>query len=156
MNKLQTYIPQIIIITIFLGGLYFYSTYKDSKQLEGFNSGNENIRCPNLLLQNENGYYLYNTKLDTVPGVNPIVFNALEEYVDFLEWQHSIGIRCPVLYLQKTTNVQGNSVYKVRPNISDQSWGSSLMVKQHKNTGPTEFPANKNEITDNLIHQQTN
>ena len=80
-------------------------------------------RCPNILIQKGAKFYLYNSKLDEVPGVNPVEFNNLEEYVEFIEWQHGAGIRCPVLYLQNTYDAQGNRVYKVRPSVTDPQGG---------------------------------
>jgi len=58
-----------------------------------------------------------------VPGVNPVEFDNLEEYTEFLDWQRSQGIRCPVLYLQQSYDAQGNEVYKSRPGVSEQQGG---------------------------------
>jgi hypothetical protein len=58
-----------------------------------------------------------------VPGVNPIEFENLEDYTEFLDWQHSQGIRCPVLFLQQTYDAQGNPVYKARPSVTEQQGG---------------------------------
>ena len=68
--------------------------------------------CPDLLLEENRKFYLYNSKLVKVPGVNPVVFNTLNDYVEFLEWQRSQGVRCNVQHLRKTTNAQGESVYR--------------------------------------------
>jgi hypothetical protein len=109
----------LLLIIVFLIGLYFYAKNKD--QPEGFTVG-EN-RCPNLLIQKGAKYYLYNTQLVEVPGVNPIEFNNLEDYVEFLDWQRSQNIRCPVLYLQESYNAQGVSVYKARPSVLEPQAG---------------------------------
>jgi hypothetical protein len=66
---------------------------------------------------------LYNSKVAKVPGVNPVEFDNLEDYTEFLDWQRSQGIRCPVLYLQQTFDAQGNPVYKVRPSVSEPQGG---------------------------------
>jgi hypothetical protein len=108
-------------IFIFLVGLYFYATKCDYK--EGLTNASGGPRCPNLLIQKGSRFYLYNTKLAEVPGVNPIEFDNLEDYTEFLDWQHSQGIRCPVLYLQETYDAQGNPVYKVRPSVSEPQAG---------------------------------
>ena len=111
-------------ILLFLGGLYFYVSYSGKQHLlEGLTSNNGEQRCPNLLIQKGSKYYLYNTNLVEVPGVNPIEFNDLEEYTEFLEWQRGAGIRCPVLYLQNSYDAQGERVYKVRPSVSDPQGG---------------------------------
>ena len=80
-------------------------------------------RCPNMLIQKGSRFYLYNSKLTQVPGVNPIEFDNLEDYTEFLDWQRSQGIRCPVLYLQESYDAQGNRVYKARPSVSEPQAG---------------------------------
>jgi hypothetical protein len=76
-----------------------------------------------MLIQKGAAFYLYNTKLAEVPGVNPVRFNNLEEYVEFLDWQRSQGIRCPVLYLQEVYDTQGNLTYKARPCVTEPQGG---------------------------------
>jgi hypothetical protein len=111
----------ILLTLIFLAGLcFFIISNMYPKVLEGFSSQH---RCPNLLVQKDAKLYLYTTNLAEVPGVNPIVFNNLEEYTEFIEWQRSAGIRCPVLYLQNTYDAQGNRVYKIRPSVSEPQGG---------------------------------
>ena len=112
------------IILVFLGGLYFYiKFYNNDKMLEGLTTINGELRCPNLLIQKGTKYYLYNSNIAQVPGVNPIEFNNLEEYTEFLEWQRGAGIRCPVLYVQNIYDAQGNRVYKVRPSVTELQGG---------------------------------
>ncbi len=110
-----------------LGGIYFIYTKTKANQktvqVEGLTTMNGEFRCPNLLIQKGAKFYLYNTNLAEVPGVNPITFNNLEEYTEFLEWQRSAGIRCPVLYVQNTYNAQGELVYKARPSTSELQGG---------------------------------
>jgi hypothetical protein len=110
-----------LFILVFLIGLYFYTKCGDPKYFEGLT--NNKPRCPNLLIQKGSRFYLYNSKLAKVPGVNPVEFDNLEDYTEFLDWQRSQGIRCPVLYLQETYNAQGNPVYKVRPSVSEPQAG---------------------------------
>ena len=109
------------LILIFLMGLYVSSCYGNGKIFEGFEGKDK--RCPNMLVQIDKNYFLYNSNLAKIPGVNPIRFNNLEEYVEFLDWQKSQGINCPVLYLQKTYDTQGTSVYKIRPDPLDPEGG---------------------------------
>ena len=104
--------------------MYFYAKCSDPKYEEGLTNNNNNeARCPNLLIQKGSNFFLYNSKLAKVPGVNPIEFENLEDYTEFLDWQRSQGIRCPVLYLQETYDAQGNPVYKVRPSVSEPQGG---------------------------------
>lgn len=69
--------------------------------------------CPNLLIKKDDHYYLYNSKKSNVPGINPIRFNHLEEYQEFIQWLRGQGIRCPVLHLQQTYDTQGERTYRV-------------------------------------------
>lgn len=120
--KLSDRIKYIIFIIIFLGGFYFYLNY-NSSIIEGLTDVSGELRCPNLLIQKGTKYYLYNSNLVQVPGVNPVTFNNLDEYNDFLKWQRGAGIRCPVLYVQNSYDAQGNRVYKVRPSVNELEGG---------------------------------
>ena len=100
----------ILAITLFLIGLYFVLTYKSEDVIESFTGK----RCPDMLIQKGDKIYLYNSKLAEIPGVNPIQFDNLEEYSEFIEWQRSQNIRCPLLFLQQSYDVQGKSVYKIK------------------------------------------
>ncbi len=80
-------------------------------------------KCPDLLLRKGNLLFLYNTKESYVNGINPIAFNNLDEYINYLEIQRQNGIRCPVLFLQEETNAQGQDVYRVRPSPFNQEPG---------------------------------
>jgi hypothetical protein len=114
----------LLFLLVFLIGLYFYARCSDPKYVyEGYTNQGTQQRCPNLLIQKGSKFYLYNSKLAQVPGVNPIEFDNLEDYTEFLDWQRSQNISCPVLYLQSSYDTQGNSVYKVRPSVSEPQGG---------------------------------
>lgn len=113
-----------LFILVFLIGLYFYAKGSDTKYSEGLTNNNSRPpRCPNMLIQKGSRFYLYNSQLAQVPGVNPVEFDNLEDYTEFLNWQRSQNIRCPVLYLQETYDAQGNRVYKARPSVSEPQAG---------------------------------
>jgi len=112
----------LFILVTFLAGIYFCANYTSKEAMTCIN-GDCKRRCPDTLIQKGCKYHLFNSKLAPVPGVNPIVFNSLEEYVEFTEWQRGQGIHCPVLYLQQTYDTQGNSVYKARPDVMDLKGG---------------------------------
>jgi hypothetical protein len=118
------YCKLFIILIVFLLGLYFITR---ENIYEGFNTHHKKQeaikRCPNLLIQKGKEFFLYNSKLAPVPGVNPISFNNLEEYVEFTDWQRGQGIRCPVMFLQQTYDTQGKAVYKARPSPTDLQGG---------------------------------
>lgn len=104
----------IFYIIIFCLGILFMLTNKPKKLFEGFSLSNQ---CPNVLIQKGSNIYLYNSKLAKIPGRNPIKFNNLDEYIQFLKWERSQNIKCPVLFLQHTYDTQGNEVYKQRESI---------------------------------------
>lgn len=104
----------ILYIFVFVFGLYFCLTHKSIYINEHFTNDNNN--CPNLLIKRGNKYLLQNTKKTMVPGVNPIQFNNLSEYEEFINWQRSQNIRCPVLFLEYAYNTQGHPVYHISPN----------------------------------------
>jgi|TARA_B110000003_G_C16581348_1_gene508218 hypothetical protein len=89
--------------------------------------------CPNLLIQENNEIFLYNTKKANVPGVNPIKFNNLDEYTEFVDWQRSQKINCPILFLQKNYNAQGNTVYTARSSPENLRGGlSNMYIRNEK------------------------
>ena len=73
--------------------------------------------CGDLLIKEGNKIKLYNSNVVEVPGVNPIVFNDLEEYSEFVLWQKSQGIHCPVLVLEESYDTQGNKTYTPSDNL---------------------------------------
>ena len=125
-----------LFIIVFLVGLYFYAKCADPKYAEGLTNNDDsqqNPRCPNLLMQKGEKFYLYNSKLAKVPGVNPIEFDNLEDYTEFLQWQKAQGIRCPVLYLQQTFNAQGEACYTARPGVTDLQGGLPPCTPKYPN-----------------------
>ena len=101
-----------LIILLFILGLLFCLTYNSKDLHEPMTN---KPRCPNILIQKGSEIWLYNSKLAHIPGVNPVVFHNLDEYTEFLDWQKSQGIQCPVLTLQKGYDTQGEPYYQVKP-----------------------------------------
>jgi hypothetical protein len=126
MKTLDVYFIFAFILTFLFISWLIYRTMRSfnlRKCLkEGF-GGQPKTRCPNMLIEKDGKVYLYNSQLVNVPGVNPIQFNNLEEYTEFLNWQKSVNIDCPVLYLQYTNDTQGKNVYKLRNDFHDTKYG---------------------------------
>ena len=143
-------IKYIFVIVGFLLGIYFICTFKKLNTQEGF----FNNKCHNMLFQEGNKIVLYNKNLAKIPGVNPIKFDNLEEYKEFLEWQRSKNIRCPVLHFQKSIDAQGNDVYAIKPSPTslDDDMSKYIPPKQGNNVeksklydaGRDDPPYNKN------------
>lgn len=110
----------MIIVSIFVLGLYYVTKEPNLIEKEGFIGQ----RCPNVLVQEGSRLNLFNTRIAEIPGVNPIQFDNLNEYVDFTRWQRSQGIRCPVLYLQQSYDAQNSPVYKARPDPENTHAGA--------------------------------
>ena len=134
----------LFIFVVFSLGLYYVVNQPIMETFEN----NTSIRCPNLLIQRGSSLYLSNSKLANVPGVNPIKFNNLDEYVEFSKWQRSQGIRCPVLYLQEVYDTQGKRVYKSRPSPENPQSGlpDAFSIEGTKllDAGRDDPPFNKN------------
>ena len=117
----------IFVIVFIILGIYFMINFNndvESNILEGYiNSTSKGFKCPDVLIQKGKRFFLYNSKLAKVPGVNPIEFQNLEDYTEFIDWQRSQGIRCPILFLQFSYNAQGDPTYKIRPSPTNLQGG---------------------------------
>jgi hypothetical protein len=137
----------LLLFIFFILGLYYYAnSYKYYEQMTNKTS-HSNARCPNMLIEKDGGYYLYNSKLAIVPGVNPIRFNSLEEYSEFIEWQNSQNIHCPILYLQYSTDAQNNELIQVKPSIFENQGGLPSIQRDPLNKESKEF-IESNKILD--------
>jgi len=103
--------------------------------------GNKEQPCPDILIKKGNLIYLYNSKLADIPGINPIIFKNLEDYVEFVEWQRSQNINCPILFLQQSYDVQGKLMYKIRPSPTDLKGGLDSVA-------PIDLARHKSDILD--------
>lgn len=122
----------MFILLTFLLGMYFCLNYENA-MIETYQNqkvDNQGLpySCPNILIQKGKEFLLKNTKLAEIPGVNPLRFKSLEEYTEFMEWQRSQGIRCPVLFLQHTYDAQGQNVYRMHPSPHDLQPGLPVYI----------------------------
>jgi len=99
---------EMTIILVFLAGLLFCLFFKSKDVWGGKKEGFTSNSCPNLLMQKGNQLLLFNNTKARIPGINPVRFNNLEEYIEFVKWQRRLGIRCPILYFQQTYDTQNN------------------------------------------------
>ena len=148
MQQMQMRWTTWAILAMFIIGLLFTMTYTSKNVREAFDGSerpNPNRdRCPNLLIQKGSKLYLHNSRLANVPGVNPLKFNNLEDYVEFTDWQRGQGIRCPILYLQHSFDAQGKPVYKIRPSPLNLQGGLPPVAS----SGVSPSNANANFIDD--------
>jgi len=140
---------QIFLILTFLAGIYVLVLIDKRKTLETIINqtdseiiqndpnqveiqenvvvaNNTNSNCPNLLIHKGNQYFLYNTNSPADNNSNPIIFNNINEYGEYLENQYNNGINCPALFVQEETDAQGNDVYRVRTSPFNLEAGTQI------------------------------
>jgi len=131
--KIPETLKVILVSFIFCLGLTFIYNYTHTEFMEAFvneknddNKDNDaqNKNCHDVLIQKGAKIYLFNSKLTYVPGVNPVIFNNLDEYTDYINWERANGLNCPVLFLQQSFDAQNNSVYSTRPSPHDPQGGN--------------------------------
>ncbi len=113
----------ILSLSIVLAGFSIMHKPIKVKTKEGFSDSD----CPDVLIQKGKHLYLINNKVAKIPGRNPIRFNNLDEYVEYLKWQRFEGKRCPVLYLQNSYDIQGNLVYINRQSPFEKAGGTPII-----------------------------
>ena len=78
-------------------------------------SSESNDLCPTLLIKRGGKYMLFNKNMPEEVGENPVFFESLDQYKDYIETQRKLyNQNCPVLFLQEESNAQGENVYKMR------------------------------------------
>jgi hypothetical protein len=146
------------IAILFIFGLIYYVNFRHL--YESMENKDEkthtNEKCPNMLIEKDGNIYLYNSKKATVPGVNPIKFDNLEEYSEFLEWQKSQNIECPVLFLQYTTDTQNNELLQVKPSIFENSGGLPATKTKNLVTKEDEQYYEKNKMLNATLNSTPN
>jgi hypothetical protein len=111
-----------IILTFLIIGYYFTlannnNRKKTEKSVEGFTISEDDKMfksCPTSLVKEGSKYYLFNKNIPKKDGVNPYIMDSLDEYIEFIEYQRSKGIDCPVLYIEGNYNAQGTKEYRVQ------------------------------------------
>jgi len=106
----------IFVICLFVLGLY-HTIKRAGGEVGGGVSAeafSTNENCPNILMQKGSRVFLYNSKKASVPGVNPLQFENLEEYTEFIDWQRANGMRCPVLFMNESYDAQGKRTFKIQ------------------------------------------
>jgi hypothetical protein len=120
----------VFALIVFFIGLYVYSSKKldalfsvlpiEGMTIEGVPENTDyGANCPDVLVRQGNNILLYNSRIPVVKDMNPLVFSNLDEYIDFTRNERTKGNNCPVLFLQHETDIQGNDVYRIRPNLFD-------------------------------------
>ena len=104
--KIKVYYMDIIWVFLFfsfvLGILYYIKPALRESLTEKSNQMDLPYTedCPNMLLEKDSSYYLFNKDKPYQQGSNPIIFSNLEEYSGFVERERMRGNNCPILFLQ--------------------------------------------------------
>ncbi len=107
------------ILLVFVFGIVFIvNNHYSKKSIETMENMGElsnkdkiaafNELCPNILIRKGKQLHLLNTRKAQIPGVNPIKFDNLEEYAEFVQYQKKMKVKCPILYYQETYNTQNS------------------------------------------------
>lgn len=162
LNKLITNMSNIkiaIILIIFIFGIVFIVNNHYVENMENKapissekiknkeKMGLFNDLCPNILIRKGKELHLLNTRKAKIPGVNPIKFDNLEEYAEFIEYQKKLNINCPVLYYQETYDTQNSKGMRLLDDPLNPNAGLSSNLEVPK-VEPLHTPAPKTLLTD--------
>ena len=127
------YINIIFIAVIFFLGLYHYTFYNKNNNIDNLTEGMENKEdCYNMLIEHSGKIYLFNKKDEIKEDTNPIIFNDLEEYKNYIEEENSKGNNCPVLFLKYTTNTQNEELLQVKKSLFENDGGDQFKYKDKR------------------------
>ena len=98
-------------------------------------TGTENPQCPDVLIKQGSQLMLIHSKLPKSES-NPIYFETLDDYTMYVEDQRKRGLRCPILFLQKENNAQGENVYRMRESPTELNGGFPIVPVQTPSLEP--------------------
>ena len=150
MKNTKIFVILFLLIVFVLGlcaTMYFKpSVTNEKKDIENMEAQQQS-GCPDMLVKKGQALALYNTKQPVMEGKNPILFQSLDDYIEFVRIQEKNGINCPILYLQEEVNTQGENVYRMRPSPFDMQGGLSSTapeVVEISDANRMNFPYNEN------------
>ena len=123
-------------IAIFILGfvlLYFYL-------MEGTNEF-----CHDLIEERNNKIYIYNSKSEVIPGLNPLVFETMNDYKKHMAWKEKNGTSCPVLYIKRKYTTQNKLGYQMAKDPSSEdvyTLPPRNNTEHHKDNGNPNYERN--------------
>ena len=83
-----------VCMLLFIFGLYFALLPKQENfDVKSYDTNHEMFKqCPTTLIQDGAKYLLFNDNLPEEEGVNPLVLDSLDDYLEFLYWQRKQNI----------------------------------------------------------------
>jgi len=103
----------MLSLILFLMGIIFITNDELKSYNESFVSG----QCPTTMIKNGEQIMVYNPKMAKIPGVNPILLDNIEDYKEYVRWQKKNKLDCPILYLEKVFDTQGQELYEIKPSF---------------------------------------
>ena len=132
---------------VFLLGLHHYTRYNNSPVDSVRSSTRKSSidKCPNMLIEKDGKIILFNSNAEIQTDVNPVQFNNLEEYAEFTQIQKSRNVKCPILFLQYTTDTQNNDLLQIKKSIFENDGGLPIHTSDtlHPTIAPDFFEKNK-------------
>ena len=113
----------LVILSVILFIIIFYFF----KYKENFTCN----QCPTTLLKDGNKILLYNPNLAKIPGVNPIIFEDLNDYEKYVQWQRVNQVKCPILKLNKGYD----KMYEINSSNINTNLGQNQILSQDLNLG---------------------
>jgi hypothetical protein len=152
-NIFQIVFLMFLLFTFALGA-YVYSTMdlkymiakSEGMEMQDGKTSDIPEGCHDVLIQKGTDLHLYDSRLPTEPGKNPIVFKSLDEYEAYIKKQNESGKSCPILFLQKENNAQGDDVYRLRPSPFNPNAGvpaNSALLKPYNGEVLNELDASR-------------
>lgn len=112
----------VFIILIFLLIFFIYILQKR----ENF----ANYECPSSLIKLSGKILAYynsvgpSHEVKNMIGINPVVFNSLDEYKKYINYQNAKGINCPILNIKHK-----NEILELENTIKEKTFFSSNLKK---------------------------
>tara|TARA_Y100000768_G_C23975689_1_gene682935 strand:- start:1926 stop:2618 length:693 start_codon:yes stop_codon:yes gene_type:complete len=98
------------------------------------NNNNNNNKCPDMLIERDGKIFLYNSKLKIKQNENPLEFKNIDEYKSYIENSKN---KCPVLFLQYTTDTQNNELIQIKSSIFKNDGGLPPVKTNHSKNNNT-------------------
>ena len=99
----------LVILLVIVLIIFIYFNWNTVEGLVGYES------CPDMLIQKGTQYLLYNT-YKPESDTNPIKFDNLTQYANYVKTESDNGNTCPILFVQQVYGAQGDTTYKIRNN----------------------------------------
>lgn len=149
-------LPIIILVILFVIFLIIF-IYLNGYSIEGL-AGNES--CPDMLIQQGTKYLLYNT-YKSESDTNPIKFDNLTQYAEYVKKEADNGNICPILFVQQVLGAQGDTTYKIRndplnpQDVDYKSQSSSELKIQDNYKTPYTRQIYMDNLASNIVNNLT-